>query len=134
MNMFVEGQLFSKTWNGRTARLPFLRALVIVFEQLRGEGGEPSASHWTTHHAYLAKHALPRVRAEWSCQTRCDEVLFPWTDDEVSLTWEEWRKTNKQYREDFCRQLGLNNLAQQYANTPPADRSGKNQHLFQHED
>jgi hypothetical protein len=39
--------------------------------------------------------------------TGLDPALFPWTDDEVGTTWEEWRKTNQRYRAAYREQLGL---------------------------
>lgn len=36
-----------------------------------------------------------------------DRGLFGWSEDEVATTWEEWRKTNVQYREAYRQQPGL---------------------------
>jgi hypothetical protein len=99
--------LFSKTWNVRTSRLAFLRAVFVVRDEFAAEGRKPSSTLWSTHQGYMGKHSLPRIRAEWARFTGLDESLFPWTDDEVGTTWEEWRKTNAKYRADFRRQLGL---------------------------
>jgi len=108
--VFNEGCLFSKTWNARTSRLAFLRALVSVFEQFQAEGLNPSATYWTTHHGMIEAHIMPRLRAEWAAivgldRTKCP--MFPWSLDEVGTTWEEWRKTNAQYRDEYRQQLGL---------------------------
>ena len=91
--MFHEEALFSKTWNRRTSRWAFLRALVVAFEELTTLGMNPSKTEWATHHAYFNKNARPRMLAEWSKITDLDPSLFPWQDDEVGTTWEEWRKT-----------------------------------------
>lgn len=77
--------------------------MVVAF----GQVDEPSATSWTTHHAYLRAHGLPLVLAEWSNLTGLDQAFFPWTEDEVGTTWEEWRKTNAQYRGEYLRQIGL---------------------------
>jgi len=105
--MFHEEALFSKTWNRRTSRWAFLRALVVAFEELTTLGMNPSKTEWATHHAYFNKNARPRMLAEWSKITDLDPSLFPWQDDEVGTTWEEWRKTNEQYRGAYREQLGF---------------------------
>lgn len=87
-----------------------LKALVVVFDEFVVEGKKPSTSYWTAHHAYFREHALPRLKQEWSALTRLDPALFPWSEDEVGITWEEWRKTNAQYRNHYRNQLGLPSL------------------------
>ena len=105
--LYVEGNLFSKEWNKRTSRFAFLKALVLVFERFMAEDRKPSSTYWATNHAYLREHAMPCVLLEWTRLTGLDATMFPWTEDEVATTWEEWRKTNAQYRDEYREELGI---------------------------
>jgi hypothetical protein len=107
MTVFNETQLFSREWNCRTSRLAFLRAVVVTFMQMAASDRKPSSTSWTTNHAYLRRHGLPLILREWSAITGLDSAMFPWSEDEVATTWEEWRKTNAQYRGAYREQLGL---------------------------
>jgi hypothetical protein len=113
--MFHEGTLFSKEWNARTSRVAFLQAVVVVYEKLAADDRQPASTYWSANHQYLRAHALPRIREEWAARTGLERELFPWSDDEVATSWEEWRKCNLPYRAGFCRQLDLLDIADRYA-------------------
>ena len=113
--MSSQSPLFMKEWYVRTEARNLLRAVIVVFERLAGQGEQPSCTYWVANHAYLEEHAMPAVLDEWSAHTGLDRVLFPWHVDEVATTWEEWRKCNLKYRETFLRQLSLHGLADAYA-------------------
>jgi len=103
----MEPLLFSREWSRRTDRFPFLKAVLIVFGDLARGGMKPSSTYYVANHKWLGQHAMPRILREWSRMTGLDATLFPWTDAEVATTWEEWRKTNAQYRAQYLRQVGL---------------------------
>jgi hypothetical protein len=105
--VYVEQQLFSATWNARTSRIAFLKAVVLTFEAFDKAGRQSSSTAWTTFHAYLQAHAMPAIQKAWAELTDLDEHLFPWSLDEVATTWEQWRKTNTPQRVQYREQLGL---------------------------
>lgn len=111
--MHHESQLFSKQFDRRTSRVAYLQAVVTVFEGLDEAGKQPRASVWNNA-AYLERHAMTAVREEWARRTELDEALFPWSLTEVTMVWEEWRKMNSEYGEQYCKDLGFLDLAAKY--------------------
>jgi hypothetical protein len=80
---------------------------VLAFDEMEAAGEKPSSTCCSTNHGFMRKHVLPRVLRKWSLDTGLDETLFPFSEDEVATSWEEWRKTNSQYIPQYREQLGL---------------------------